>query len=811
MYLFFFRASKTVSPTAAPVPPEPRSMPVAVFILGLPPPLKDKPKLPKAILPVDVQKTIEGMKAEQTGAAESPSIEAETPVRQNAVIQTEIYGVENLAVEGRENLSNAKTVGPKQDKNMTKPVHRTAKSKLRPDKENLLMSRNKKSSTGMQTSVSLFPRKRLKTVTGTQTSGDYILKKAMASADIPIQRKTVGSQVTPQKSGGKLPRKRATCSSETQTGISPEKKSKDGTDIDLTTGTVENITQSAKEMEVAEILSDSFSTSTQTLQSYIESLRDKQLEVNTVGGNILSLTPNGNLIISPSRPHEIQNMSVTLNRHVGEPRNSSNMREQDANTPSRKSDEIVHSLSDITPIFIESLGLKPAKAQSMISKEISTSTSDVHDTARKQNDVDTAFQMVHHRNISSSTELNNAVNSELKHSFENAMGAVASPKDKAVKPKRNTIRNLLTESVKNNVTISESTRIYRPFLSTTSGITFNSSSVTYSNAQTAQTITESPIKVALSSSVAANEHFTQPDYDSHKLFNPVQDQMFGGRANENSNTIDMEAQAMSSSEFEQLLLASGLLLEAGAQTEHVISDYGIQTPAPNLDKADTLIGNKVPGFVQREMGTETLNGPEFDFLDESSSTIDMNTQTITDFGSLLGPMDSDTQTVSDIDFLDLVMTNMETQTLSDQDLIDLGLMDAAQTGVEPFNVEMDYLRSSETQTSLVSLVESGTTFDSSKSVNVGGNMIELDKNINKLLSANVTDKVINATTALTIQCDDRNAKTNYGSDNTNVVEVNIAEPQEATDSKQNDQSEDFQTTNMETQTAFDELEKLVSQ
>ena len=742
---FLLRANKTAPSSSTPVP-EPRPMPVAVLILGLPPPPKDKPKLPRAILPVDVQKPMEAVNTEQLEEGESASRETETPVRQNAVIQTEIYGVENLAVEGRENQPNAKVVGTKQDKNVIKPVQRTAKSRLKPDKENLQMSTNKKSTTGMQTSVSLFPRKRLKTVTGTQTSGDYILKKAMASADIPIQRKTVGSQVTPQKPGAKLARKRATCSSETQTGISPEKKSKDDAETGLTDGSVESGVQFEKEIEVAEILSDSFPASAQSFKSNIE--RNKQMGVNTVSGNILSITPNGNLIISPSS----------------------------SGASAQKAGNAVNPLADIAPTFVESLGLKATKTQSMVSKQISTSSS----------------------------EPTNATSSR----FENTGGTIASTtKDKTMKPKRNTIRNLLTESEKNYVPISESTRIYRPFISTTSGITFNNSLATYSNSHTAQTGTSSN-KTAASSSVSPYEHSAQPDYDSHKLFNPIQDQMLGGRQNENSNTntIDMEAQAMSASEFEQLLLSSGLLLEVGAQTEPIL-EYGIQNGTPNLSNTASLSGhNKITGFDHKEMATETLT--EFDFLNESSSTIDMNTQTITDFGSLLGPMDSDTQTVSGIDFLDLVMTNMETQTLSDQDLIDLGLMDAAHTSIEPFCMEMDYLKSSETQTSLVSLVESGTNSGMDRNRNVDHNTTMVDKTKTSKTSETMTEKVISAATALTILGNNRNAEAKCVKENNNAIKDAAAEPQKTTNSEQ-DQSEGFQT-NMETQTAFDELEKLAS-
>ncbi|XP_061189972.1 ATM interactor-like [Saccostrea echinata] len=73
------------------------------------------------------------------------------------------------------------------------------------------------SSTGIQTAITFKPqrKKQLGTVAQTQTSGDIILKKAMESADIPIQMESVGTQMTPQLKGQSF--KRRTCTTETQT------------------------------------------------------------------------------------------------------------------------------------------------------------------------------------------------------------------------------------------------------------------------------------------------------------------------------------------------------------------------------------------------------------------------------------------------------------------------------------------------------------------------------------------------------------------------------------------------------------------
>lgn len=85
------------------------------------------------------------------------------------------------------------------------------------------------SSTGIQTAITFKPqrKKQLGTVAQTQTTGDMILKKAMASADIPIHMESVGTQMTPQLKGQSF--KRRTCTIETQTqyeGPSKHKKSR---------------------------------------------------------------------------------------------------------------------------------------------------------------------------------------------------------------------------------------------------------------------------------------------------------------------------------------------------------------------------------------------------------------------------------------------------------------------------------------------------------------------------------------------------------------------------------------------------------
>lgn len=82
-------------------------------------------------------------------------------------------------------------------------------------------------STGIQTSISIIPHKKkcLKNVAQTQTAGDFILKTAMATAEIPIQCESVGTQITP-KSKSKQMRSKNTCNIETQTNnmVNPKRR-----------------------------------------------------------------------------------------------------------------------------------------------------------------------------------------------------------------------------------------------------------------------------------------------------------------------------------------------------------------------------------------------------------------------------------------------------------------------------------------------------------------------------------------------------------------------------------------------------------
>lgn len=131
---------------------------------------------------------------------------------------------------------------------------------------------------------------------------------------------------------------------------------------------------------------------------------------------------------------------------------------------------------------------------------------------------------------------------------------------------------------------------------------------------------------------------------------------FGKYIQEQSSTTDMEAQAMSASEFDKLLQSSGIFLH---------NNDVLVSPKDGQSTVDQDTANDTSDLAN-----------ELDFL--ATATIDTNTQTA-DFNLFdsVVPVDSNTQTGDEgLDFLDMVTTNMETQTLNEADLINLGLLDS---------------------------------------------------------------------------------------------------------------------------------------
>ena len=792
---------------------------MAILVLGVPSVKKNQRKLPRAILPKNIESSIKGISVVHSQSVKVPNKVSEGPVRQNAVIQTEIYGVEHLAFDGKDHESVPQMDSELMlEKTVSNGVSKATKNKVSSDKDISFVIRKKKSSTGMQTSVSLFPRKRSRTVTGTQTSGDYILKKAMASADIPIQRKTVASQVTPQKSNVKFIRKKLTCTSETQTGTTAEKKSKFDSCENTGICHVENLLHTSEKEETSHSLAecqtqtlyDSLSASTQTQLSYIENPKDKNQTVNTAGGSCLAFTPSKKLMITHNRDDGCfsqnkqstqtgQGSIVIQDCFKGLVRknfpNSLNFDELSSVGSTIESDidlkGTTYSVAEIKSSCSQHVGSKQTISSTLTENQHKYFVpKSLREKSQRQQKFDTR--------ITYTSTSNNITSSATQLSQNNQL-----PVHKHQITKRHFPQDAM--NCYNSLTNSQS--VLQPFISTTSNITFTSNCLSYSNTGVGHLENSKSVnRIELSMSAVKGK---ETDYNSHKLFNQVKDEMLCGKTNETANTIDMEAQTMSSTEFEQLLLTNGLFLGTStAQNADEISDLAYLKPS-NI----SCIGKrKTTDSIHKEIETETLSSQDFDFLNESSATTDMNTQTVTDLSGAYGPTDSDTQTASDIDFLDLVTTNMETQTLNDRDLIDLGLMDPNQVSVESVHIQIEDLKTSETQTSFTTPTVEDTTNSNKQNDITEMNLLQSDK-LPNVETVNAVDKVLDAT--------QNNSNSQWNSHKIftkargSKVQGSLGEKLNTTETQtealtiENMQSDDFLTINSETQTAFDELEKLL--
>lgn len=203
---------------------------------------KEPVKISRHIQPKPVSQQTESSRSRSEAISQN-KIEARhvnllSSVRQDALIQTDIYGIDTLSVnrntapadktlysKNTSNLSENTFHTSRQQINYTVPVHLDShdglegihsvfSQKKSPPKKHTLMKRRcsqkdlnpssprwkkMKSSTGIQTSVSLTKKKGVPMVNSTQTTGDYIIETALKHANINIEKKTVGSQVTPQK------------------------------------------------------------------------------------------------------------------------------------------------------------------------------------------------------------------------------------------------------------------------------------------------------------------------------------------------------------------------------------------------------------------------------------------------------------------------------------------------------------------------------------------------------------------------------------------------------------------------------------
>ncbi|KAL3860618.1 hypothetical protein ACJMK2_010716 [Sinanodonta woodiana] len=222
-------------------------------------------------------------------------------LKNNAEAQTEIFGVHALAMKknciARINSKKSKYGQIGKVNGVTTGIQVCLSSPRRHDTCKTRTDKSPKrysNSTGIQTSVSLFRQIENKIVAGTQTSCTDILSAAMSSADLPVQHKSVGLQVTPPKLRPK--RRMNMCSSETQTvfeieGTTRKKRKRKVSDK----GSEPVLTDSASQVSEGLYFSetccrvasqrsqrhspelDLFSMATQTLHSYLENQKEKSL------------------------------------------------------------------------------------------------------------------------------------------------------------------------------------------------------------------------------------------------------------------------------------------------------------------------------------------------------------------------------------------------------------------------------------------------------------------------------------------------------------------------------------------------------
>ncbi|XP_060083835.1 ATM interactor-like isoform X2 [Ylistrum balloti] len=125
--------------------------------------------------------------------------------------------VKQKKVEDKQNADNQKNLHERGDNHGKMPrneSHVSGENQLANTQTQALLME-----TGMQTNVTIPQRKttdQQRNAAQTQTSGDLILQTAMATANIPIHKLSVGTQMTPRSKVRALEKGR-TCSSETQT------------------------------------------------------------------------------------------------------------------------------------------------------------------------------------------------------------------------------------------------------------------------------------------------------------------------------------------------------------------------------------------------------------------------------------------------------------------------------------------------------------------------------------------------------------------------------------------------------------------
>lgn len=680
-----------------------------------------------------------------------------TSIRQDALIQTDIYGIDTLSLSKNEipghRTMYGRNVGdiPEQTSEQTKVNSATIDShigaserfaegnygaserntmsqtnKIKPTQKkqyllkrrsslardpNSTSSRRKKmkSTTGIQTSASFTRKKGAATVIGTQTTGDYIIETALRHANIQTEKKTVGSQVTPQKALKYDALRTSNCGN---TKLRP-----------VLVDFFSQVKQQNIHAEMSDNLAESQtmtdlppSISTQTLQSYLVNLQEKHCK-NTANVALNEISNGGkNDLIENGATNDGNNELIKNGAMNGANRKKCRKRcrlERNKHIVQIYDKNLDTALNYVMP---ENTGQLQGRACTSLESGSQAGNDSPMYTAVALEGVrmDTPTCNINHQ-----PQFSDVLNTNMERSAA-------------------------------------------------TNFTFDHANI-------------DPSSTSSSTSLLEENYFTK-----------------------HSHTSDIGAQTMSASEFELLLQSSGICVH---NTDFLLN------PGQNQSLASH---NQVSESEPNDLAND------LDFLGKSAETIDMNTQTA-DFSLLESfvPIDSNTQTVGeDLDFFDMVMTNMETQTLNDADLVSLGLLDVPITNTTQSSssgTDVGRIRvGTGVSTNDSFTCEENESLDNSVVAETGSQISPKTTftgtcfNAADLTNRNVTDSGGNLQVYVGVAQSRCNLVDEKVQTETQTVTLDVIEPllQTETQTQVESTDTDFETMNIETQTTFDDLQQL---
>lgn len=524
--------------------------------------------------------------------------------------------------------------------------------------------------TGIQTNVTIPLRKRLnqpQTAAQTQTHGDYILQAAMATANIPIRKSSVGTQMTPRLKAKGLKRGNM-CSSETQTvtdqATSKKRRRRRGSTLGPPLKMDSMCQTSARQAQpLVTMTADSMCqvdsvgrTSTCAQTNVMVDSISQTLAVPTVndGNNVLTSATSR----SASDPHQSQSrisfipprpgMSVTWvkdgvgRRRVSRIKRSGNRNQQCRDTSSKTRRTNVGD-ADIHPV-INSMGNAAHAAT------VSTETNVTNLLSHR---LDSTLNTNNHASQGTSTDF------DLDNEFQRFLLATCRGDSANVHSllqfdQRNTCDPLLDESRSASVGGEHSTERSSVLCSTNS-----------------TTVSSTPIMGNPFGSTQTNgEQFrgTMSSVLSSRGFVSLTDHQTGNLTHSFVNTGQLSGN-----------LSSGF----------VSTNYQGTGNSPRT----------LSGFVSlTDSQVQTLSTDDLDALIQSAQQSTNTTETLNDMH---------TQTINDFDVFDLLMNNMQTQTTDELDLDNFNFTDIQTQTMFDFHSADDFAamtvedtQSSSTQTSV---------------------------------------------------------------------------------------------------------------